>query len=681
MKALRFAIIAGLFCAVAPEARAQLRAFVYASGFSMPVGFVQHPSLPHVQFVVEQAGRIRVIQNGNVLPTDFLDLPASDMSCCGEQGLLGLAFAPDYATSGRFFVDFTNPAGNKVVSRFKVSSDPLVADPASRFDFHWSGSGGAAFISHPFFTNHNGGDLVFGPDSYLYIGLGDGGSGGDPNGNAQNPAVYLGKMLRIDVNVPDNNASGYQVPPDNPFVSSGPAGTLPEIWAFGLRNPWRYTFDDPARGGTGALVIGDVGQAMWEEIDYEPANHGGRNYGWRNREGAHDYDTSLPPAYLPLVDPIFNYDHTVGQAVVGGFVYRGHGLGAAYAGRYFFGDYSQGRVWSLGLTIDSGTGEAAAADLIEHTIELGGGALGPISSFGLDADGELYIVSISSGCIWKILAAGPTRLRDFDGDRRADPSTYRPFTGAWSIRQSDANYTNTIARLWGASGDIPVPADYDGDGIADIAVYRPSTGEWFILKSSTNYTKYDLVLWGGGISDVPVVGDYDGDGKADVAIYQSSTGIWFILPSSQPHTYRAIPWGAPTDVPVPADYDGDKRTDIAVYRPSTGVWYILQSSTNYSSYVLHPWGDIADIPVPGDYDGDGLADIAVYRPQTAQWFILTSSSGYHAYQLVLWGGGDDMPVVGDFDGDGRADVAIYRASADAGYRKGSTSGGFIIPHP
>ena len=175
------------------------------------------------------------------------------------------------------------------------------------------------------------------------------------------------------------------MPGSNPFVAGGPVAARPEIWAFGLRNPWRYSFDDPARGGTGALVIGDVGQNAFEEIDYEPPNRGGRNYGWRNREGAHDNVTSRPPAFLPLVDPIHEYGRNAGQSITGGYVYRGRALGAAYVGRYFFADYVQGRVWSIALALDS-QGEARASGLMEHTTELGGQSqLGNISSFGVDA--------------------------------------------------------------------------------------------------------------------------------------------------------------------------------------------------------------------------------------------------------------------------------------------------------
>ena len=280
----------------------------------------------------------------SILGNDFLNLTGS-VSCCGEQGLLGLAFAPDYASSGRFYVNFTNTSGDTVVARFTRSSTPTLADPLSRFDLQLEGT--RRFVSQPF-ANHNGGHLAFGPDGYLYIGLGDGGSGNDPDHRAQNPNELLGKMLRIDVNVPDTDSLGYRIPPDNPFLGASIARD--EIWAFGLRNPWRYSFDDVARGGTGALVIGDVGQNSREEIDYEPRGAGGRNYGWRNFEGTRDNVTSRP-LFSPPTDPIFDYGRTDGISVTGGFVYRGARLGAAYRGRYFFADYS-GRVWSLALTIE-----------------------------------------------------------------------------------------------------------------------------------------------------------------------------------------------------------------------------------------------------------------------------------------------------------------------------------------
>lgn len=412
---VRLAAAALLLLACASTAHAQLSTRVHASGFSSPVAFVQDPTAASVQFVVEQGGRIRVVRDGSVPPADFLDLRGAVRSG-GEQGLLGMAFDPGYASNRRFYVNFTNLSGHTVVARFlRSAGDAVVADPASRFDLRWNGASGAALIEQPF-SNHNGGHLAFGPDGYLYVGLGDGGSANDPGHLAQNAASLLGKMLRVDVNVPDSHPIGYVIPADNPFVDGSPIAARHEIWSFGLRNPWRYSFDDPSRGGTGALVIGDVGQGAWEEVDYEPPGRGGRNYGWRNREGAHDNVTSPPPAYLPLTDPIHEYDRTAGASVTGGYVYRGRQLGASVRGRYFFADFVRSRVWSAALAID-GSGDARVTGVTEHTAELGGAAqLAGVSSFGVDSEGELYIVSYSRGVILKIVGPAltppvPTGLR------------------------------------------------------------------------------------------------------------------------------------------------------------------------------------------------------------------------------------------------------------------------------
>jgi glucose/arabinose dehydrogenase len=418
MRVLRSISFVVLLLATAAEtqpvrAQSMVHGRVYASGLSAPVAFVQDPTNNAVQFVVEQAGRIRIVASGVVQPTDFLDL-RGQISSGGERGLLGLAFAPNYAASGRVFVNFTNPAGDTVIARFRRSTTtPSTLDPASRFDLRWPS--GLRYIAQPY-ANHNAGNLAFGPDGFLYIGLGDGGSGNDPENRAQNPAELLGKMLRIDINVADTDANGYVVPSTNPFVSGGPAGVLREIWSFGLRNPWRYSFDMPSRGGNGALIMADVGQGAWEEIDYEPAGRSARNYGWRYREGAHDNVVSVPPVYnaASLIDPIHEYSHSVGQSITGGFVYRGAGL-PSVRGRYFFADYVARRVWSIALTINSTTGEATASARTDHTDDLGGtGVLGGVSSFGLDAAGELYIVSHTNGTIIQMIGdapPAPTNLR------------------------------------------------------------------------------------------------------------------------------------------------------------------------------------------------------------------------------------------------------------------------------
>jgi glucose/arabinose dehydrogenase len=396
-RALTVSLWALLLC-LPTVAQAQLRAQLIASGLVNPVAFVQDPADPSTFYVVEQRGTIRSVRGSNVSPTPFLDI-RSMISAGGERGLLGLAFPPDAATSRRFYVNFTNPEGHTVIARYTRDAQGAV-DPNSRVDLVWPD--GRRFIEQPF-SNHNGGHLAFGPDGYLYIGMGDGGSGGDPMNHAQNPNSLLGKMLRIDVNVPDGHPRGYQVPEDNPFVDRSPIAALTEIWAFGLRNPWRYNFDDWTRGGTGALVIADVGQTAREEVNWEPRGAGGRNYGWRLREGRAAYDARTAAAYQPLTEPIHDYPRSEGMSITGGFVYRGTALPPTFNGRYFFADYVIGRIYTIGVTLDERQ-DARAVDQLEITSMLGGTSeLGLVSSFGVDADGELYVVSYSRGRILKIV--------------------------------------------------------------------------------------------------------------------------------------------------------------------------------------------------------------------------------------------------------------------------------------
>ncbi len=363
---------------------------VIVTGLEGPVAFARNPWDPAVWYVAQQNGVIWTIRNGVRVSTPFLNLSGS-ISFGGERGLLGLAFAPDFLTSGRFYVNFTNPQGHTVVARFlRSDANWDLADPASRKDLVWST--GLPRIERTA-GNHNGGCLAFGPDGYLYVAVGDSGGGGDPANAAQNPAELRGKILRIDVNVPLTHPNGFVVPGDNPFVDDVPVDALPEIWAFGLRNPWKMSFDNPALGGTGALLIGDVGQHAREEVDFEPAGQGGRNYGWANREGLIPFDPARPVAFQPLISPIHDYDRSSGASVTGGYVYRGSRR-PAERGRYFFADFISGRVWSF--LISGG----AATNLVEHTAALGGfDVLGNVSGFGEDAAGELYILNYTAGTI------------------------------------------------------------------------------------------------------------------------------------------------------------------------------------------------------------------------------------------------------------------------------------------
>jgi glucose/arabinose dehydrogenase len=383
-------------CSHAPaRAATALTTVRVASGLSNPVWVTSPPGDPRL-FIVEKIepdlhGYIKILKNGNLLPTPFLVTP-STLPTYTEQGLLGLAFAPDYATSRRFYIYYTDLDNSCVLERRHASaSNPDVAD-TTREEllriYHWN-------------LNHNGGWLAFGPDGKLYLSIGDGGGGGDPGNRAQSPDSLLGKILRLDV----SGASGYVAPPDNPFAGATTGRQL--VWAYGLRNPWRDSFDR----ATGDLVIGDVGQMLHEEIDFAPASAGtgkGVNFGWPCWEGEFPYDLSRPTPCTTCADtacmqmPAFTYGHNNGEcAVTGGYVYRGSAI-PDLVGTYFFADYCYAHIWSGKFVGGKLTG------IVDRTAELapqGGQALQWISSFGEDKDGELYICDVNDGEVFKIAPA------------------------------------------------------------------------------------------------------------------------------------------------------------------------------------------------------------------------------------------------------------------------------------
>lgn len=345
----------------APESAPDGSQFTFieiVSGLSRPL-LITHAGDKQL-FVVEQPGRIRIVKNGQLLETPFLDIEAIVNNTATEQGLLGLAFHPDYAANGQFFVNYTDLNGDTVIAHYTVSSDPALADPASAEIL--------LTIPQPF-SNHNGGGIVFGPDGLLYIGMGDGGSRGDPQNNGQDLNALLGKMLRLDVNAPN-------------------AG--PEIWAVGLRNPWRFSFDR----ASGDLFIGDVGQGQWEEIDYIPAPlASGLNFGWNLFEGSEPYLGSATDS-TGLTMPVAEYSHAEGGcSVTGGHVYRGDSL-PELRGIYFFGDYCSGIIWSLAR---NETGEWVRSEFMRTGFRL--------SSFGEDVDGELYVVD-HGGAVYRLARGG-----------------------------------------------------------------------------------------------------------------------------------------------------------------------------------------------------------------------------------------------------------------------------------
>lgn len=397
----------------------------HATGFVRPVD-IAHCGDSRL-FIVEQRGLIWMLDSlGNRLTDTFLNIDPRVRSAGGEQGLLGLAFPPDFAQTGVFYVNYTfEPNGDTRVSRFSLKpGKPNQADP---------GSEEILITQSQPFSNHNGGCLKFGPDGYLYIAFGDGGSGGDPDNYAQTKNSLLGKMLRIDVNSTSPGLP-YGIPADNPFVNN-PA-YRPEIWSTGWRNPWRFSFDRL----TGDIWVGDVGQSTREEIDFEPANTAGRNYGWRCYEGAVTYNTSNCPPASTFINPVFDFDNnSLGCSVTGGFIYRGAKFSDLY-GAYLFTDYCSGRWWATRRQSDGTFSTVQLADL----------ANSQYASLGEDRDGELYVTALSQGTVYKIneLCSGfqisgavtnATCVGTLDGiiDLQITGGT-APYTFAWTGGQTDS---------------------------------------------------------------------------------------------------------------------------------------------------------------------------------------------------------------------------------------------------
>lgn len=369
----------------APPASAQYASQRVASGLTRPTYVTSIPGDSSRVFILEQPGRVRILKNGTLLTRPFLDITSIVNSGSDEQGLLGLTFDPNFSSNGRFFVYFTGGtgAGNSQIRRYFVSTDPDSSDAAT--------SARVFQIAQPF-TNHNGGTILFGQDGYLYVGFGDGGSGGDPGNRAQNGLNLLGKMLRLDPNgddFPTDANNNYTIPPTNPFVAN--PDIRDEIWALGMRNPYRYSFDR----ATNDLYIGDVGQGQVEEVDFEPAGFaGGRNYGWRLMEGDQCYNpsTGCDDGDPVLTYPVHTYLHSppgggFNCSITGGVVYRGSQL-PQLQGHYFFGDYCSNLIWTIKMV------GGVATELTERNaqiVSLDGFTIQDIVAIGEDAAGEIYI--------------------------------------------------------------------------------------------------------------------------------------------------------------------------------------------------------------------------------------------------------------------------------------------------
>jgi glucose/arabinose dehydrogenase len=563
-------------------------------------------------FVVERPGRIRIIKSNNLLATPFLNIQTIVKSTGGEQGLLALVFHPSYETNGKFYVAYTAPrAGDTTgsvltLAQYSVSGNPDVASTTGSI---------VLTIDHPTHGNHNGGTLAFGQDGYLYWSTGDGGSGGDPDNNAQNLNSLLGKILRIDV----NSASPYAIPPSNPFASSTDPNVRKEIWAYGLRNPWRISFDRL----TDDLYIGDVGQGEREEIDFQPASSsGGENYGWRIMEGSRCFSPSTGCNQTGLVLPVAEYDHGLGCSVTGGHVYRGSRF-PSLAGTYFYGDFCTGRFFSL---IRDSQSRWVATQLLDTPYS--------ISTFGEDEQGELYLADYGSGKIYHI---------QYQELARDTGGVYRPSNGVLFLKNNHATGFADVSINYGIAGDYPVVGDWDGDGDATIGIYRNGT---FHLRNSNNIGFADLVIPFGVSGDQPVAGDWDGDGDDTIGVYRN--GTFFLRNSNSSGAPNMIfSLGIPGDVGITGDWNGDGSDTTGVFRPGNGALYLKNANSTGFADIQINYGVPGDKPVAGDWDDDGVDTIGVYRNGT--FFLRNSNTIGFADIVYGLGIAGDHPIAGDWD--------------------------------
>ncbi|MBI1332048.1 MAG: glucose sorbosone dehydrogenase [Armatimonadetes bacterium] len=366
-----------------------------ASGFNQPMLYLVNPASPTLAYVIERPGHVRLLTNDVLQSADVLDISGTVVTD-GECGLLGMAFDPNFSSNHYVYLHYNagSPIETRIV-RYTMSGDGLtMSNPFPIFSFQ-----------QPVTANHKGGSINFGSDGMLYLMTGDGGSGNDPNNYAQTPTSFLGKILRIDVTSDDfagDPEQNYHVPTDNPWFNT--AGVNPEIWAFGLRNPFRWTFDSTSNG----FLIADVGQDAYEEVDYVPISGGGRNFGWSLREGLHGTGNPGPAFSTPFSDPFFEYGHGFGESIIGGFVYHGTALDASLQGRYFFGDYITSKIVSIPFARSGG--EAVSTSLgasMDHTSDInsslnGTDISGPVS-FNPDRNGEIMVVNLNNGTLVRLV--------------------------------------------------------------------------------------------------------------------------------------------------------------------------------------------------------------------------------------------------------------------------------------
>jgi glucose/arabinose dehydrogenase len=585
-------------------------------------------------FLTLRDGRIVIYSNGAVLPTPFLDV-RSLVDTQGEGGLLSAAFHPRYAENGFFFVNYTDSASfDTIVARYEVSAgDPNRADPASARVL--------LRIDQPF-SNHNGGQIQFGPDGFLYVGMGDGGAGGDPDCRAQRNDTLLGKMLRLDVDQNVGSAPFYGIPADNPF--RGNDGVPDEVWARGFRNPWRFSFDRE----TGDLYIGDVGQSAREEIDLQPADSpGGENYGWKVMEGTLCFGTSACPASTPpcnspaLTLPILEYANAGADcSVIGGYVYRGSRL-PQLRGVYLFGDLCSGRIW--GANPQGGGWRVRRLAGAESALQDQS-----LIAFGEDRHGELYVATSSA-----IYRLDPRQATPPPGGGH-DVGLFDPATVTFFIKTSLTSGPADLTFRFGRRGKgwIPVTGDWNGDG-HDTIGYWDATTRSFRLRNSLSPGSADLRFFLTQVPKgwIPLVGDWNGDGRDGVGFYDPATSTFRVKNKLGPGGFGVIfRFGQPRSgaVPVVGDWNGDGRDTVGLFDPATGTFRLRNSLSDGNPDVVHVFpNERNETPLVGDWDGDGVDTPGFYRKGPAA-FALTGRTGTAIDTVFQFGtpGSGWVPLVG-----------------------------------
>jgi len=574
-------------------------------------------------FLTEQVGRVRIVQNGVLAPASFLDI-TSLVRSGGEQGLLSVVFHPHYAENGLFFVFYTDHQGTDIIARYQVSGDAGRADPGS----------GHILLSIPEpFENHNGGELRFGPDGYLYIGVGDGGAGGDPFCYAQQPLNLLGKILRIDVDHHADTAPFYAIPPDNPFLGTSPMPD--EVWAYGLRNPWRFSFDRK----TGDLWIGDVGQNIREEIDFQPAGTpGGRNYGWKIMEGSLCFGNSACPASTPPCDsplftpPVLEYDHGDECSVTGGYVSRSPSLPNAY-GAYFFGDFCSGRIWTADKNGDG------------YIVRVLPSRVANPSTFGEGSDGELYVASLS-GTLYRIVPLNPVDT----------PALYNPASARFDFKNLDipGPADRTLAFGTPGSGQLPIAGDWNGDGRTTVGLYDPAS-RTFRLKNALRPNGQEIVLTVSiaAADAVPIAGDWNGDGKDTVGLYDPATSTFYLKNSLTGSGFDVVfQFGVPgvAWVPIAGDWNGDRKDSVGLYDPARGLFLLRNALSTGPADLRFRFGPLNARPLAGDWDGDGKDGIGIWDPASATFLLKNVPQRGTADVTFAFGtpGSGQIPLAGEW---------------------------------